>query len=89
MIDFDVPYALGALLYAGYLAAEWLAPSWRNRLLGAGIAAHVAGLGIRGEAISYFPLTNKFESFYAFAFAAFTVCLLSASSQQSHAAPRN
>jgi ABC-type transport system involved in cytochrome c biogenesis permease subunit len=80
MSDFDLAYALGALLYAGYLVAEWLASSWRSRLLGAGIAAHVAGLGIRGKAISYFPLTNKFESFYAFAFAAFTVCLLSARS---------
>jgi ABC-type transport system involved in cytochrome c biogenesis permease subunit len=80
MIDFDVPYALGALFYAGYLVSEWVAPSWRNPLLGAGIAAHVAGLVIRGHAISYFPLTNKFESFYAFAFAAFTVCLLSARS---------
>ena len=80
MIDFDVPYALGALCYASYFVAEWLAPSWRARLLGAGIAAHAAGLVVRAHAISYFPLTNKFESFYAFAFAAFAVCLLAARS---------
>jgi ABC-type transport system involved in cytochrome c biogenesis permease subunit len=80
MNDFDVPYALAALLYASYFVSEWLAPMWRTRLLGAGIAAHFAGLCVRGKAISYFPLTNKFESFFAFAFAGFAVCLLCARS---------
>jgi len=32
---------------------------------------HGSGLLLRALAIAYFPLTNKFESFYAFAWAAF------------------
>jgi ABC-type transport system involved in cytochrome c biogenesis permease subunit len=67
-------------LYLAAVLADWVHRRAAVALLAAGLTAHAAGLAARAAAISYFPLTNKFESFYAFAFAAFAVALLSQSS---------
>lgn len=51
---------------------------WKIRfyvLLGI-ILVHVAATTLRGIAIGYFPLTNKFESFSAFAIATFIILLI-------------
>lgn len=47
----------------------------RGFILGLGIAFQVLALLLRGMAIGYFPLTNKFESFSAFSCAVFLVLL--------------
>jgi len=39
------------------------------------VLAHVAGVTARGVEISFFPLTNKFESFYTFSLACFLLLL--------------
>ena len=52
--------------------------SWKLRfpiLLGI-VLLHIATIAIRGISIEYFPLTNKFESFNAFAAATFIVLLI-------------
>lgn len=51
---------------------------WKLRfsvLLGI-VIVHIATIAIRGVAIEYFPLTNKFESFSAFAAASFIILLI-------------
>jgi ABC-type transport system involved in cytochrome c biogenesis permease subunit len=74
---FDVLY-LGALgCYLAYLIAELVGLKLRTQLLASAVAVHLLGLLARTRAIEWFPLTNKFESFYAFAFAVFVVALLS------------
>ncbi|HHT9118128.1 MAG TPA: cytochrome c biogenesis protein CcsA [Candidatus Hypogeohydataceae bacterium YC38] len=47
----------------------------RSFILLLGVALQVVSLFMRGMAIEYFPLTNKFESFYAFSCTAFLVLL--------------
>lgn len=49
--------------------------STRGKVLTAGLALQLLSLMCRGMAIEYLPLTNKFESFYAFSLAAFLVLL--------------
>jgi len=66
---FDLAYWLGLAFYGLALVADLFAPRARRWLLGAGLAAHTVGLVLRAAAIGGFPLTNKFESFYAFAWA--------------------
>ena len=81
MLDFDAFYAAAPVLYGAYLVAELGAPPRvRSSLLAGGLLVHLAGIVLRALPIAFFPLTNKFESFYAFAFAAFAVTLLSARS---------
>ena len=56
---------------------------WKLRfpiLLGI-VLLHIATITIRGISIEYFPLTNKFESFNAFAAAAFIVLLIYAKTE--------
>lgn len=68
-------YLLALGLYGLYVAAELFLPRYRKVPLALGVALHVAGMVLRGLAVGYFPLTNKFESFYAFALAAMAVAL--------------
>ncbi len=72
---FDYLYYGAALLYLAYGVMEFAAPRFRNVPLGLGIACHLGGFLCRAYQIWYFPLTNKFESFYAFALAVFALCL--------------
>ena len=66
---FAVAYWVALACYGLALVAEGVAPKTRRWLLGAGLVAHTVGLVLRGVAIGAFPLTNKFESFYAFSLA--------------------
>lgn len=78
---FDTLFLLAASLYGlyGLLELGGTAAPRLDRLrawvLGAGVGAHLSGVVARGVAIAYFPLTNKFESFFGFALAAFAVLL--------------
>ncbi len=74
--QFDWFYFGAAAFYLLHFVADLVLPRLRVPLLGIGLLAHAGGLLGRALAISYFPLTNKFESFYAFSFAAFAVLLL-------------
>ncbi len=49
--------------------------STRAKVLILGLALQILSIMCRGIAIEYFPLTNKFESFYAFSTATFLVLL--------------
>jgi ABC-type transport system involved in cytochrome c biogenesis permease subunit len=71
MLDFDGLYYSAALLYLLCGAAELSRWHLRTTLLGTGVVLHGLGILRRAAAIAYFPLTNKFESFYAFSWAAF------------------
>jgi ABC-type transport system involved in cytochrome c biogenesis permease subunit len=65
---------------ASYLLAfffTWVRPAWGAWLLGAGSAAHLAAMIGRGWVISFFPLTNKFESFSAASLAVALVAIAS------------
>lgn len=73
---FDSFYLGAAVLYGLALVSDLAFPQLRTLLLGGGVLVHLVGLFARANAIGYFPLTNKFESFYAFAFAVFAVSLL-------------
>ena len=69
----------------GAYSVYWLFgfTSWKLRfpiLLGI-VLLHIATITIRGISIEYFPLTNKFESFNAFAAAAFIVLLIYAKTE--------
>jgi len=77
---FDALFAIAAVLYGLYAAAELAAAARvpaadraRRVLLPVALAVHLGGVVLRGVAIEWFPLTNKFESFYGFALAAFAV----------------
>jgi len=72
---FDALYLAAAAGYLLTLISEAMWPRGRAIPLAAGLAAHLSGLVVRALTISYFPLTNKFESFYAFSFAVFAVSL--------------
>lgn len=74
---FELLYLGAAGLYVAYLLAELVAPAWRAWPLAAGVVLHLAGMVSRALPIAWFPLTNKFESFYAFALTVFAVLLLS------------
>jgi len=69
-------YVAAACAYGAALVAELGPRPLRRALLALGLALHLAGLVLRGVAIAYFPLTSKFESFYAFALFVFAVLLL-------------
>ncbi|MBI5532376.1 MAG: cytochrome c biogenesis protein CcsA [Deltaproteobacteria bacterium] len=73
---FDPLYVGAAVLYLLAALADFAWPRSRPLLLATGVLLHLLGLIARANAISYFPLTNKFESFYAFSFAVFAVALL-------------
>jgi ABC-type transport system involved in cytochrome c biogenesis permease subunit len=77
---FDGLYYAGALLYLLCGVAELVRWDLRRTLLGTGVVVHAAGFLLRAHAISYFPLTNKFESFYGFAGACFACAWLVSSS---------
>jgi ABC-type transport system involved in cytochrome c biogenesis permease subunit len=55
--------------YALALVAALVRPKLARPALAIGIAIHLAGTTARGIAIDFFPLTNKMESFNAFALA--------------------
>jgi ABC-type transport system involved in cytochrome c biogenesis permease subunit len=82
---FDLMYFGAAILYLLAAAAE-LAPSRvRTGLWATAVLVHLMGLLARAQAITYFPLTNKFESFYAFSFAVFCVAwLVAGSASRAH-----
>jgi ABC-type transport system involved in cytochrome c biogenesis permease subunit len=82
-MSFDVLYFGAAALYAAYALAEGLAPALRRPALALGLLLHGTGFVLRATAIGYFPLTNKFESFYAFSLAASAVCLAGLTSSPS------
>ncbi len=67
---FDGLYYAAGLLYLLCGLAELLGWSLRTTLLGTGVVVHSLGVLWRGIAIGYFPLTNKFESFFTFSLAA-------------------
>ncbi len=73
---FDSFYVGAAALYVLALVSELGFGQLRFALLAGGVATHFVGLLARANAIGYFPLTNKFESFYTFAFAVFGVLLI-------------
>jgi ABC-type transport system involved in cytochrome c biogenesis permease subunit len=73
MLGFDGLYFSAALLYLFGGAAEFVRSDLRKTLLGTGVVVHGLGLLLRARAIAYFPLTNKFESFYTFSWTVF-VC---------------
>jgi ABC-type transport system involved in cytochrome c biogenesis permease subunit len=76
MQAFELFYFGAAGLYAAYALFELFGLPGRRWPLGLGVLAHTSGFVLRALAIDYFPLTNKFESFYAFSLAVFVVCLL-------------
>jgi ABC-type transport system involved in cytochrome c biogenesis permease subunit len=55
--------------------AELVAPAHRRLPLAVGLGFHLLGLLQRARVIAFFPLSNKFESFYAFALAVMLVVL--------------
>jgi ABC-type transport system involved in cytochrome c biogenesis permease subunit len=71
MIAFDGLYYSAGLLYLLGGAAEFARSNRRTTFIGTGVVLHALGLLLRAGAISYFPLTNKFESCYAFSCAVF------------------
>lgn len=75
---FDALFAGAAILYALYLLADLvgLRALWRGAVLGLGVATHLVGVTLRGVEIGWFPLTNKFESFYTFSLSVMMVTLL-------------
>ncbi len=67
-LDSTLPVALFTGALVCYAASALLSLRWLNVaawLLGAGASIHLLGMAARGVAISYFPLTNKLESFAA------------------------
>lgn len=73
--QFEALYVAAAAFYCAYAASELALPRHRRLPLLAGVVAHALALVLRGRAIQFFPLTNKFESFFAFALAVFAVAL--------------
>ncbi len=73
---FTALYLAVAICYGVYLLAEFALPRLRAWPLVAGLVLHLAAIVLRGLAIGSFPLTNKFESFFSFAFMAMTVLLV-------------
>ena len=61
--------------YAIYAFSEVWLPRVSRPALAVGVALQLAGWIWRGVEIEYFPLTNKFESFYAFSLTVFAVGL--------------
>ncbi len=64
-------------LYAIGLLVTLARPAWGRWPVALGALLHSIGTVIRGVLISYFPLTNKFESFSAFALALAVVAAFS------------
>lgn len=69
-------YAAAGLYLLGLLVTL-AAPKWGRWPVALGAALHLGGMTIRGVLISFFPLTNKFESFSSFALALAVVAALS------------
>ena len=65
----SLTFQAAALLYAAALLATMIRPAWGRVPVALGVACHLGAMTGRGLAISFFPLTNKFESFSAAALA--------------------
>lgn len=68
-------YWSSLFIYSSYWIVGFMGRRLRFYVLLSGVILHTASIAFRGISIEYFPLTNKFESFTAFALAAFTVLL--------------
>ena len=73
---FETLYLVAAICYGLYPLFELALPRLRAVPLVLGLLIHLGGIVQRGLAIGSFPLTNKFESFYGFAFMALLVLLV-------------
>ncbi len=68
-------YWCSLLIYTSYWVIGFLGKGPRFYVLLGGVILHSISITFRGISIEYFPLTNKFESFTAFALACFIVLL--------------
>lgn len=66
---------VAAVLYGLALVLALARPRWGRPALAAGVLVHLGATVARGLAISFFPLTNKLESFSTFALATALVTL--------------
>lgn len=69
-------YWLCLIAYSTYWGLGFTRWKLRFPILLGIVILHIAAITLRGISIEYFPLTNKFESFNAFATAAFIVLLV-------------
>ncbi len=69
-------YWVSLAVYTSFWYFGLTEKSTRAKILILGLSIQILSLLCRGTAIEYFPLTNKFESFYAFSTSAFIVLLL-------------
>lgn len=69
-------YLAIAIAYGLYALAEFALPQMRRWPLAVGLLLHLSAIVVRGVAVGSFPLTNKFESFFGFAFMAMSVLLI-------------
>lgn len=76
-----------AACYAAALVAAALRPRAARGLLAAAVAVHLAATAGRGLAISFFPLTNKMESFNAAALALGIVALVAFRPERAYLLP--
>ncbi len=66
-------YWLSVGVFAAYWYFNYSDKSSRSLVLIIGLAIQLLAILLRGMAIEYFPLTNKFESFYGFSATVFAV----------------
>lgn len=66
-------YWLSLAIYTGYWYFNFSDKNTRSFVLVLGLATQLLAVVLRGMAIEYFPLTNKFESFFGFSFTVFIV----------------
>src|SRR5574341_2572688 len=67
-------------LYRGFGFTKW---KLRFPILLGFVLVHLGAIALRGISLSYFPLTNKFESFNAFAVATFIILLIYAKTENA------
>lgn len=76
-----VLYWLCFVAYTAYWGLGFTRWKLRFYVLLGFVLLHIAAIALRGISIEYFPLTNKFESFNAFAAATFIILLIYAGTE--------
>lgn len=66
-------YWLSLAIYTAYWYFNFSDKNTRSFVLVLGLVTQLLAVVLRGMAIEYFPLTNKFESFFGFSFTVFIV----------------
>lgn len=69
-------YWLSFGVYTAYWYFNFTELRTRSFVLGLGLAIQLLAITLRAMAIEYFPLTNKFESFYGFSTTVFVVLFI-------------